>query len=235
MSDALLPIIDNTSTVRNLDVETLTVGTATVLRERDRIAGSGAAELADVKNATPGSATYGVVVRQAPDTNGVTNLVGGNVAHDSADSGNPVKMGGRARSGFSAVVAANDRVDTLHDLYGRAVMLPYAPEANVVSGISAAMTAAAEAATAVAAQGAGTTVYVTSVHAVNNGTVSTLVTLRSGTVSKFILSAPLGGASGPALSFPVPLAMNANEPVTATCETAPGGSVYCSVIGFKAP
>lgn len=231
MADGTLPVVDNDAAERILDVETLTVGSNTVLRQRDRVAGSGAAEIADVKNASPGSATYGLVVRQAPDTNGQTGFMGGNVAHDAADSGPPVKVGGRARAAFSAVVAANDRVDQLFDLYGRVVTIPYGPAGAAFGSISPAMTAAAAASTIVAAGGAGTTHFVTSVHAVNNGTVSTLVTLRSGTVSKCVLSAPLGAATGPALSFPVPLAMSSNEPITAILETAPGGSVYCTVLG----
>lgn len=234
MSDAQLPILDNDAAERILDIEHVSVSGTTVVRQRDRIAGSGPSELADVKQALPGTAHYGLVTRLAPDANGVTNYAGGNVAHDSADLGNPIKTGGRARSAFSAVVAANDRVDQLYDLFGRGVMVPYAPLGATFGSISPAMTAAAAAATVVAAGGSGAAHYVTSVHAVNNGTVSTLVTLRSGTVSKFVLSAPLGAAAGPALSFPVPLAMNANEPITAICETAPGGSVYCSVLGFTA-
>lgn len=234
MADGTMPVTDADAVERVLDVETLTVGSNTVLRQRDRVAGSGAAEIADVKNAIPGSALYGVVVRQAPDTNNVTSFAGGNVAHDAADSGNPVKTGGRGRGAFSAVVGNNDRVDELYDLYGRGITLPYAPGSAAFGSISPAMTAAAAAATVVATGGAGTTHYVTSIHAVNNGTVSTLVTLRSGTVSKFVLSAPLGAAAGPAIALPVPLAMNANEPITAILETAPAGSVFCTVLGFTA-
>lgn len=45
----------------------------------------------------------------------------GNAAHDAADSGNPVKFGGRAQSPTAAVdeVADNDRVDALFDRQGR--------------------------------------------------------------------------------------------------------------------
>jgi hypothetical protein len=122
----------------------------------------------------------------------------------------------------------------MYDLFGRPVVIPYAPVADVVSGISTAMTAAAEAATIIAAQGAGTTTYVTSVETVNNGTVSTLVALRSGTVEKWRLGAPLGAVAGDRISFPLPLPMNANEPVVAILDTAPGGTVYCSVLGYRA-
>jgi len=48
--------------------------------------------------------------------------VEGNVAHDAADSGNPVKVGGRAVSAQIAAVAADDRTDFITNLYGEQVM-----------------------------------------------------------------------------------------------------------------
>jgi hypothetical protein len=41
------------------------------------------------------------------------------VAHDAADSGNPVKTGARAVNAMIAAVANNDRTDNVSDLYGR--------------------------------------------------------------------------------------------------------------------
>jgi hypothetical protein len=48
----------------------------------------------------------------------------GNVAHDAADSGNPLKIGGVARDAHPAAVAAGDRVDGLYDLIGRFGVYP---------------------------------------------------------------------------------------------------------------
>jgi hypothetical protein len=57
--------------------------------------------------------------------------VGGNVADDAADSGNPVKVGSRALgAALSAVSAANDRADMVSDLYRR-ILVNDAP--NVAS------------------------------------------------------------------------------------------------------
>lgn len=44
--------------------------------------------------------------------------VGGDVAHDAADSGFPVKIGGRARTSAITAVANNDRVDAVFTAYG---------------------------------------------------------------------------------------------------------------------
>ena len=48
----------------------------------------------------------------------------GNIAHDSADSGNPVKVGGKAfdPAAMPGDVTASDRVDSAHDLKGRQIV-----------------------------------------------------------------------------------------------------------------
>ena len=46
----------------------------------------------------------------------------GDVAHDAVDSGNPVKIGGKANSSAPSAVAAGDRVDAWYDPAGRAVV-----------------------------------------------------------------------------------------------------------------
>lgn len=43
----------------------------------------------------------------------------GNVAHDAADTGAPVKVGGRALATLPTAMSASDRSDLLTDLYGR--------------------------------------------------------------------------------------------------------------------
>lgn len=68
------------------------------------------------------------VLLVAPDgsdlitTDGVR--VQGNVAHDAADSGDPIKIGGKAVTGSPSAVADGDRVDVHFDEYGKqAVMI----------------------------------------------------------------------------------------------------------------
>lgn len=48
--------------------------------------------------------------------------VAGTIAHDGIDSGNPVKIGGKAVSTAPTAVAANDRVDAFFDLQGRQIV-----------------------------------------------------------------------------------------------------------------
>jgi hypothetical protein len=51
------------------------------------------------------------------DREGSTRNIG-NRAHDAADSGSPIKLGGRADTTFQTAVADGDRVDALFDVYG---------------------------------------------------------------------------------------------------------------------
>lgn len=65
---------------------------------------------AKVTNSDPATTDMGLVSRA---------IVIGNVAHDSADVGEPVKVGGKASSAAPSAVSANDRVNAWFNLSGR--------------------------------------------------------------------------------------------------------------------
>ena len=52
------------------------------------------------------------------DTAGVP-FIQGEIAHDAADSGNPIKTGGKATAALPAAVTEGDRVQASYDLYGQ--------------------------------------------------------------------------------------------------------------------
>lgn len=56
----------------------------------------------------------------------------GTVAHDAADSGNPIKIGGKAYSGAPAAVADGDRVDQAMTVRGAAHTVVARPDGTVV-------------------------------------------------------------------------------------------------------
>lgn len=68
----------------------------------------------------------------------------GSVAHDSADAGNPVKIGGVARTTLPTAVAAGDRADLFTDDLGRAVAYPIAPRDRIVTGARISLTSTTE-------------------------------------------------------------------------------------------
>lgn len=63
----------------------------------------------------PGDATVGLRVAAS----------GGLVAHDAADAGNPIKIGGKARTSLASPVAAADRADAASDEYGRMLVAQF--------------------------------------------------------------------------------------------------------------
>ena len=105
----------------------------------------------------------------------------GNISHDSADSGAPIKTGGRARTSEIGAVANDDRTDSIHDKTGRQVIAPYAlPEQYVSGAITTSMTGTTS--TSLVAAPAGslrnyiTTIIVSNAHA----TVGTDVVIQDG-------------------------------------------------------
>lgn len=68
---------------------------------------------------------------------GVSEQVVGNVAHDAVDSGNPVKVGGKASSTAPSVVASGDRVDAWFAVNGAAVISGVGTATDVVTGAAA--------------------------------------------------------------------------------------------------
>lgn len=92
-------------------------------------------ELVDVNYDEFGSQRVLLVAPDGTDlitTDGVQ--VQGNIAHDVADSGNPVKIGGKAVTGAPSAVADGDRVDAhLDELGKQAVMIGADNGTNFVS------------------------------------------------------------------------------------------------------
>src|SRR4249920_1918975 len=76
-----------------------------------------------VYESSPGSITDGDMGIGAVDINGRLKVSVDastlDVAHDAADSGNPVKVGSKAANALPTAVANNDRANAISDLFGR--------------------------------------------------------------------------------------------------------------------
>ena len=163
-----------------------------------------------------------------------TNTPVGNIAHDSADSGAPIKFGGRARTTEIAAVATDDRTDAVFDKVGKQVMLPYAIPENFVSGaITSAMTGTTS--TSLVAAPAGslrnylTTIIVSNSHA----TVGTDVVIQDGSGGTTLMTIPAAALYGGAvITLPTPL----RQPTTATAiycaNVTTGASTKVSAVGY---
>ncbi len=160
--------------------------------------------------------------------------VTGNVASDSADSGNPVKIGMHARTSDLTAVANADRVDAIATVGGKQITLPFAlPELSWTANPAAITDNSAH---TVKSADASLRHYVTSLTVTNShATVGTLVTLRDGSGGTTMwqgYAAAVGG--GVAITFPVPLRGTAATLIEAICGTT-GSNIYVSMQGYSAP
>ncbi len=159
----------------------------------------------------------------------------GSVAHDGADSGNPVKIGARAISAEIAAVSAADRVDLLTDLVGKLIVLPYANPENFVSGaITSAMTGTTST-SLIAAPASGLRNYITQITvSCAHATQGTDVIIQDGSGGTTLYTIPAAALYGGAtVTFPTPL----RQPTTATAiycaNVTTGSSTKVSASGYK--
>ncbi len=161
--------------------------------------------------------------------------VSGDVAHDAADAGEPVKIGGKAVSAEPTPVTANDRANALFDLVGKLIVLPYANPENFVSGaITSAMTGTTST-SLIAAPAAGLRNYITQITVSNaHATVGTDIIIQDGSGGTTLYTIPAAAVYGGAVvTFPTPL----RQPTTATAiycaNVTTGASTKVSASGYK--
>ena len=159
-----------------------------------------------------------------------STLTGGGVAHDSADSGNPHKIGAKAVASISGVtlVTAADRTDLYAGLDGVQITRPHCNLEDIVSGN--ATNTDGTSTQCIAAGGAGIKHYITSVVLCNTSATNITVDIKDGSTVK--VSIPVPANSGAIFNPPVPIpgsaatAWNFDPSAAAT-------TVTCSMIGFK--
>jgi hypothetical protein len=158
--------------------------------------------------------------------------VAGTVAHDGADSGNPVKVGGYATSSERTAVASGDRADFITDLVGKQIVLPFANPENFVSGAQTTSMTGTSDTEVIAAQGAGVRLYITTVVVTNgHATVGTYVNLKDGTTTKASGYAAAAGG-GFSVHFNPPLRLTANTAFNAANATT-GSDTRVFATGYK--
>lgn len=160
----------------------------------------------------------------------VGTLTGGGVAHDGADSGNPIKVGAKATAALSGetLVSAADRTDAVSDLDGAIITRPHATLGDVVSGN--ATNTDGTSTQCIAAAGANVKVYLTDVTICNTSVTAITVDIKDGTTVKWSFPVPAGG--GVTHSFSTPIAGTANTAWNFD-PSAAATTITCSMSGFK--
>lgn len=146
--------------------------------------------------------------------------VAGPVAHDAVDSGNPVKIGGKAASALPTAVANADRADVLTDLFGRQLVAHIDPAMQIRKSFNATTT---QTGVAVWTPASGKKIAITSVQIGAYGT----------TAARLILW--FGNQSGPDTTY-----TEGTDPVVIKQSFAPSangfpGLVYTPAVPFFSP
>jgi hypothetical protein len=206
--------------------------------------GSGVTQpISGTVTANAGTGTMAVSLASVPShavTNAGTFAVqaasAGDVAHDGADSGNPVKVGGKATNVEPAAVSASgDRTNFITDMVGKQITLPYSNPENFVSGaITTAMTGTTST-SLVAAPGAGLRNYITTIIVSNaHATVGTDVIIQDGSGGTTLLTIPAAAAyGGAAIPLPTPLRQPTANTALFCANVTTGASTKLSAVGYK--
>jgi hypothetical protein len=138
-------------------------------------------------------------------------------------------LGAEARDSDISAHASGDAARGVLSLLGKLVALPYALPGELISGTGSS-TGTADTAL-MAALGAGTQIYVTSIQAANSSATDTLVHIKDGSTTLMTLAVPANG--GAEAELPSPLRLTANTALNFASTTAVT-TLYVSYHGYQA-
>jgi hypothetical protein len=154
----------------------------------------------------------------------------GDEAHDAADAGNPVKVGGKANTNEPTAVADADRVDMWLDRYGRPVIIDTHP--NPETCFTGTITAATNG-ELIAAPGASQCIYVTGVQVSNSDSNMRVVYLTDGVTDRKVMACAANGGGYTATFRPF-WRLTANANLQGRLDSA-SGTTYVNIDYFVMP
>jgi len=156
--------------------------------------------------------------------------VSGDVAHDTADAGEPVKIGAKAITALSGatLVASGDRTNAQSDLEGAIINRENACIGDWVNGTASNTDGTST--QVLAAGAAGIKHYITDVMIANTSSSNIFVELKDGSTTRWVFPVPAN--SGCTKAFKTPIAGTAATAWNFD-PSAAATTVYCSVAGFK--
>ena len=148
-----------------------------------------------------GDSTDGALVNLGAN-NDVT--VGGDVANDAVDSGNPVKIGGVGLTANPTKVATGDRVNAMYDLRGKVVTSLNAPRELIAHQHTEIVSSSAE--TTVLTAGAAEIFHDLTELVVTNQTATAVnLTIKDATAGTTRMIIALSASGGAVIPFPTPV------------------------------
>lgn len=159
----------------------------------------------------------------------------GDVSAGSSDSGNPVKVGGKATNVEPTALTTGQRANLITDLVGKLIVLPYANPENFVSGVITSAMTGTTSTSLIAAPASGLRNYITQITVSNaHATVGTDIIIQDGSGGTTLYNIPAAAVyGGSVITFPTPL----RQPTTATAifcaNVTTGASTKVSASGYK--
>ena len=156
----------------------------------------------------------------------------GKIAHDAVDSGNPVKIGGIARTANPTAVAALDRTDAFFDTVGRQVITPYQVRGLIATAYLS-LSNGTEV-TLAAAGGAGVYHDLVYIMCANQSDAAADIDFRDATAGGIVFSITVPADATAGLAPAVPIPQNAAAlPWTADMGDTTGTTVNISALFIK--
>lgn len=177
----------------------------------------------------------GAVVLSSGTVTTLTTLTGSGIAHDSADSGNPHKIGAKATASVlgGTPVAAADRTDLFAGTDGVLIGRPHTSLEDIISEQKTNTDGSSTAMTGAFAATASQRIYLTSLIIANSSATNITVDIRDGSAGSVLATFPVPASGGCIHAFPVPLRFSANTAL-AFDGSAAATTLTVSAVGFKA-
>lgn len=158
----------------------------------------------------------------------------GSVAHDSADSGNPLKLGAKASTALSGLtlVANADRTDLYAAVDGALITRGVCLEDVVQERTTNTDGASTAFASGLAAPGSGIRLWITNVDIANSSASFCTVDLRDGSAGSVLWTLPVPASGGVVKRFDPPLKLTANTALAFDASAATS-TLSISANGFK--
>jgi hypothetical protein len=164
----------------------------------------------------------------------IATVPGGSVAHDAADSGNPLKVGAKAESAVSTatMVADGDRTDLYADIDGVLIVRSDRPLGDLLSERLSNTDGASTASTVFGAT-ASTRNVVTGYSVYNASATAGYLDFRDGTSGSILWTVPLPATGGANFAIPSGIFRTTANTALAIDVSAALTTVYVSITGFK--
>lgn len=166
----------------------------------------------------------------SPPSTYLAAVIAGDIAHDASDSGNPAKIGAKAKSALSGLtlVSADDRANAHADLDGAIITRTGYCLGDLVKGVASNTDGTAT--QVIAAAGSGIKLYLKKATFANTSSSTITVDIVSGSTVIWTVPVPPGGCVE---NFVDPLPPNAANEALKFDPSAATSTITCSMLAFK--